>query len=686
LETQQLSGDGRTHDVEVFSNFLKFGDYEFLCSFGRDITERKRAEQALRKQIQFERLISDIGTRLTKTGLEDIQNSIDSTLQALGEGLQVERSFFGQLSEDRNGLIVSNTWAAEGVRPDSDIFNMDFGVEIPWVLQQMHDGKVINAGPGLEGLPDGAQGLRSQLELDGITSGVVVPLRIGGRLMGMLGLDTVNQPREYPQSLVDRLLIVADMLGSTLRRIHVENKLRESENKFRAFMDNSPALTYMKNESGKHIYANKTLCDLFEITPDQFIGTDTGDFFPEKVAKRIEGYDDEVRKKGIPVETDDYSVEVRKQVRWWKEIKFPIKSASRENMVGGVVLDITTRKRDELKLKKAYEEIKKLRDKLEQENIFLHEEMEICHQHGEIVGESPAIKGVLSQSEKVAGQTTCVLILGETGTGKELLARAIHRMSPRNRRQMITVNCAALPSNLIESELFGREKGAFTGALTKQIGRFEAADGSSIFLDEIGDLSLELQAKLLRVLQDGQFERLGNPETIHADVRVLAATNHDLKALAQEGRFRKDLYYRLNVFPIEIPPLRDRLEDIPLLVWTFVKEFEESMGKSIKRIPQKTMDFLKSSSWPGNVRELRNVIERAMILSTDAYLDIPALEPAVEATIEDLSLEGVQRKHIMGVLQRTGWRIRGKQGAAAILEIKPTTLEARIKKLGIKRI
>ena len=686
METQQLSGDGRTHDVEVFSNFLKFGDYEFLCSFGRDITERKRAEQALRKQIQFERLISDIGTRLTKTGLEDIQNSIDSTLQALGEGLQVERSFFGQLSEDRNGLIVSNTWAAEGVRPDSDIFNMDFGVEIPWVLQQMHDGKVINAGPGLEGLPDGAQGLRSQLELDGITSGVVVPLRIGGRLMGMLGLDTVNQPREYPQSLVDRLLIVADMLGSTLRRIHVENKLRESENKFRAFMDNSPALTYMKNESGKHIYANKTLCDLFEITPDQFIGTDTGDFFPEKVAKRIEGYDDEVRKKGIPVETDDYSVEVRKQVRWWKEIKFPIKSASRENMVGGVVLDITTRKRDELKLKKAYEEIKKLRDKLEQENIFLHEEMEICHQHGEIVGESPAIKGVLSQSEKVAGQTTCVLILGETGTGKELLARAIHRMSPRNRRQMITVNCAALPSNLIESELFGREKGAFTGALTKQIGRFEAADGSSIFLDEIGDLSLELQAKLLRVLQDGQFERLGNPETIHADVRVLAATNHDLKALAQEGRFRKDLYYRLNVFPIEIPPLRDRLEDIPLLVWTFVKEFEESMGKSIKRIPQKTMDFLKSSSWPGNVRELRNVIERAMILSTDAYLDIPALEPAVEATIEDLSLEGVQRKHIMGVLQRTGWRIRGKQGAAAILEIKPTTLEARIKKLGIKRI
>ena len=503
--------------------------------------------------------------------------------------------------------------------------------------------------------------------------------------MGMLGLDTVNQPREYPQSLVDRLLIVADMLGSTLRRIHVENKLRESENKFRAFMDNSPALTYMKNESGKHIYANKTLCDLFEITPDQFIGTDTGDFFPEKVAKRIEGYDDEVRKKGITLEADDYSAEVKEQVRWWKEIKFPINFPSGEKMVGGVVFDITTRKRGELKLKKAYEEIKQLRDMLEQENISLREEIEVNYRHGEIVGESSAIKGVLHQAEKVSGQSTSVLILGETGTGKELVARAIHKMSPRHGRQMITVNCAALPSNLIESELFGREKGAFTGALTKQIGRFEAAHGSTIFLDEIGDLSVGLQAKLLRMLQDGQFERLGSPETVHVDVRVLAATNHDLKTLVQEGRFRKDLYYRLNVFPIEIPPLRERREDIPLLVWAFIKEFEESMGKSIRRVPQKSMDFLQNYSWPGNVRELRNVIERAMILSTDAYLDIPDTETEVETAAEDLILEDVQRKHIVNVLEKTGWRIRGKRGAATLLEIKPTTLEARIKKLRIER-
>jgi PAS domain S-box-containing protein len=462
-------------------------------------------------------------------------------------------------------------------------------------------------------------------------------------------------------------------------------ELRESEERFRAFMDNSPFLAYIKNKSGKHVYVNKTLCDVFEITPDQFIGTATKDFFPEKVAKRIEGYDDEVRKKGITLEADDYSAEVKEQVRWWKEIKFPINFPSGEKMVGGVVFDITTRKRGELKLKKAYEEIKQLRDMLEQENISLREEIEVNYRHGEIVGESSAIKGVLHQAEKVSGQSTSVLILGETGTGKELVARAIHKMSPRHGRQMITVNCAALPSNLIESELFGREKGAFTGALTKQIGRFEAAHGSTIFLDEIGDLSVGLQAKLLRMLQDGQFERLGSPETVHVDVRVLAATNHDLKTLVQEGRFRKDLYYRLNVFPIEIPPLRERREDIPLLVWAFIKEFEESMGKSIRRVPQKSMDFLQNYSWPGNVRELRNVIERAMILSTDAYLDIPDTETEVETAAEDLILEDVQRKHIVNVLEKTGWRIRGKRGAATLLEIKPTTLEARIKKLRIER-
>jgi transcriptional regulator with GAF, ATPase, and Fis domain len=251
---------------------------------------------------------------------------------------------------------------------------------------------------------------------------------------------------------------------------------------------------------------------------------------------------------------------------------------------------------------------------------------------------------------------------------------------------MVTVNCAALPATLIESELFGQEKGAFTGASSRRLGRFEAANGSTIFLDEIGDLPLDTQAKLLRVLQEGKFERLGSNETISVDVRVVAATNRDLSREVREGRFRRDLYYRLNVFPITVPPLRERRKDIPSLVWTFVRHFEKSMGKRIEKIRKNDMDLLYHYSWPGNVREMRNVIERAMILSEDTTLSIDRIE--THEPLEDtsnLTLEEVERSHILRVLESTGWRVSGRMGAAEILGLKPTTLEARMKKLGIKR-
>jgi transcriptional regulator with GAF, ATPase, and Fis domain len=295
------------------------------------------------------------------------------------------------------------------------------------------------------------------------------------------------------------------------------------------------------------------------------------------------------------------------------------------------------------------------------------------------------MEGVLKQAEMVAKQDTSVLILGETGTGKELLARAIHNMSPRKDRTMIKVNCAALPATLIESELFGREKGAFTGALSRQVGRFEAADGSTIFLDEIGDLPLEMQAKLLRVLHDGQFERLGSAESVTADVRVIAATNHNLEQEMREGRFRQDLYYRLSVFPITVPPLRERQEDIPLLVWSFVRELGESMGKSISEISKKDMDKLKSYFWPGNVRELKNIIERAMILSTGATLHLDQMGSEGVETMHSTTLKGVERSHILEILEDTGWKISGKNGAAEALGLKESTLRARMKKLGIQR-
>ena len=336
-------------------------------------------------------------------------------------------------------------------------------------------------------------------------------------------------------------------------------------------------------------------------------------------------------------------------------------------------------------LQEQLQEIELLKQRLERENLYLQEEIKLLVEHTEIVGQSAGIKKILAQAEQVAQTQSTVLLLGETGTGKELLARSIHGMSSRKDRPLMTINCASLPPTLIESELFGREKGAYTGALTKMVGRFEVADGSTLFLDEIGELSLDLQSKLLRVLEEGKFERLGSTKTLYADVRVIAATNRDLALEVKEGRFRKDLYYRLNVFPIEIPPLREHREDIPLLVWTFVREFQKRMGKEVESISRKSIDALQAYSWPGNVRELKNMIERAMIVSSGKALVVQVPRPVSLETEETPSLEDTERRHIVSVLERTGWRVAGKAGAAEILGLNRSTLLSKMKKLGIRR-
>ena len=343
------------------------------------------------------------------------------------------------------------------------------------------------------------------------------------------------------------------------------------------------------------------------------------------------------------------------------------------------------RKRMEGQLLERLREIEALKQRLESENIYLREEIRHLVEHADIVGQSAAMKKVLTEAEQVAGTDSTVLLLGETGTGKELLARAIHRMSLRKDRPLITVNCAALPPTLIESELFGREKGAYTGAMTRMTGRFEIADGSTLFLDEIGELPLDLQGKLLRVLEEGTFERLGSTKPLHVNVRIIAATNRDIEQEMKDGKFRQDLFYRLNVFPIVIPPLRERPEDIPLLVRAFVKEFQKRMGKEIESIPKKTMQALQSYSWPGNVRELRNVIEHAMILSKGKTLHVDVPNRASSETVAAGSLEDMERRHILAVLEKTGWRVAGQGGAAEILGLKRTTLQSKMKKLGIKR-
>jgi formate hydrogenlyase transcriptional activator len=330
-------------------------------------------------------------------------------------------------------------------------------------------------------------------------------------------------------------------------------------------------------------------------------------------------------------------------------------------------------------------EIKKLKEQLEAERAYLQEEIKLEYNHENIIGQSDGINYVLYKVEQIAPSNTIVLILGETGTGKELVARAIHGLSLRNERALVKVNCATLPSNLIESELFGHEKGAFTGAHSRHLGRFEVADGATLFLDEIGELPLELQPKLFRVIQDGEFERLGSSRTVKVDVRIIAATNRNLEEEVRRGRFRDDLWYRLNVFPITMPPLRDRLDDIPLLVDFCVKKISRRMGKTIEIIPTRVMNALQNYHWPGNVRELENVLERAVINSSGPKLHLvdELKKPRKDSGEPQQTLEAVERDHIVRVLEKTQWKVSGKNGAAEILGLDRSTLRARMRKLGI---
>src|SRR5262245_43694118 len=363
----------------------------------------------------------------------------------------------------------------------------------------------------------------------------------------------------------------------------------------------------------------------------------------------------------------------------------------------GVVFDITERKRAEQDLNAALVEIRGLKERLEEENLYLREEIFEVKGFDEIIGKSDAMKYVLTRVEQVAKTDATVLLQGETGVGKELIARVIHERSSRSNGPQVKVNCATLPEALVESELFGHEKGAFTGADRQRKGRFELAHGGTILLDEIGELPTGTQAKLLRVLQEGEFERVGGSNTIKVKVRIIAATNRKLHQEVSAGRFRQDLFYRLNVYPITIPPLRERREDIPLLVSHYAREIGARLGKNITEVPAQVMREFAQYNWPGNIRELQNVIERAVIVSSDGVLRLP--EPLVQTTtapdseseafkepMKVSTLDEAEREHILRALEATGWRIEGPKGAAAMLKLHPSTLRFRMKKLGLTKV
>ncbi len=368
-----------------------------------------------------------------------------------------------------------------------------------------------------------------------------------------------------------------------------------------------------------------------------------------------------------------------------RERAWPPEVVHRLRVFASAFGSVLARRESDEALQRALDEVSRLKDQLHAENVYLRTEARERHGPSNIVGKSGAIRQVLEQIQLVSATDSTVLLLGETGTGKELFATQIHELSSRHARTMVRVNCAAIPATLLESELFGREKGAFTGALSRQVGRFELADHSTIFLDEIGDLPVDVQVKLLRVLEEHTIERLGNPKPIRVDTRIIAATHRNLEQRISEGTFREDLFYRLNVFPIQVPPLRERTEDIPLLVQRFVEEFSKTFAKRIDTIDKDNLAALQLHSWPGNIRELRNVVERAMITATGRRLTIPVPQSSTAATKRSPKLADVEKEHIRAVLETTGWRIRGAGGAAERLGLAPTTLETRLAKLGLRR-
>ncbi len=479
-------------------------------------------------------------------------------------------------------------------------------------------------------------------------------------------------------------------------RVEAEEAVRQLQRQNQSILESAGEGIYGLDHRGHTTFVNPAAAEMLGWEPDELLGKPQhniihhtradGSPYPAEECPIYAAFGDGAKRR------------VDTEVFWRKDgTSLPVEYVSTPirdedgNLTGAVVsfIDITERKRQQEALERALTEVRELKDRLQQENVYLQQEIQVNHNFEEIIGASDALRKTLSRLEQVAGTDATVLLTGETGVGKELFARAIHHLSPRAERPLVKVNCAALPSTLIESELFGHERGAFTGATRQRIGRFELAHGGTIFLDEIGELPLDLQAKLLRVIQEGELERIGGSRTISVDVRIIAATNRDLTKAVWAGEFRDDLYYRLNVFPVDIAPLRERKEDIPQLVTHFVRKFSAKLGKAIEHIPDHTQAALRQYEWPGNVRELENIIERGVILSNDGTLRVDeALQmrpPDPGAAPDRQTLEAVERDHILGVLEQSNWRIEGNDGAAVILGLHPNTLRSRMKKAGIER-
>jgi formate hydrogenlyase transcriptional activator len=685
-------------------------------------------------RIRFERLISDLSARFVNIPLDQVDPAIEATLREILEFFQVDQ--VALLRHEINSECYQHTHAAiaPGITP------VPIGVDVPTARFPYSYKKLIVEGTAfsfsrLEDLPEEAATDKQSYSDWEVRSSMNIPVSHKNPFMHIISIASKHSTPLWPEIYIPRLRLIGEIFMNALELRQTQQKL-EDRLKFEEMLSlisakfvNLPS-SQVDTEIVNALHQIVQLLDLDRCVVTQFSDENlrtiiTHSFAVPQVRKAWRNLDNKVipwvvenLMRGKPVvfsSPEDLPMEAARdrifftnlgikscvtvpmmvsgnvlgflgcsvlhaERSWRKEVPQGLQ------LVADVFANAIARKHKELQLLERYQEIQNLKQQLEKENIHLRREIHLQHAHEEIVGRSKEMMNILSKAEQVAATESTVLIQGETGTGKELLAKTIHRLSQRKDRPLVTVNCACLPPLLMEGELFGREKGAYTGALTRMAGRFEAADGSTIFLDEIGELPLDIQSKLLRVLEDGRFERLGSTKTIHVNVRIIAATNKDLEHEVQEGRFRKDLFYRLNVFPIIVPPLRERAEDIPRLVWALVRQLEQKIKKRIDAFSRKSMDALLRYPWPGNVRELRNVIEHAMITCKSGTLSINLPDMAVSSGKPDVrALEDMERRHILNVLEKTGWRISGSDGAAEILGLKRTTLQSRIKKLDLKR-
>ena len=629
--------------------------------------------RALEEALQFDQLVREMAARFVNLPPDELDSAIQDAQRRILDALDLDRSAVFQ-SVGGHDLVMTHHWAREGL--PTILPAVSATREFPWSLGKIRSGEIA-CFSSIDEVPEAVE--RDALTRYGTKSRVACPLSIDGRVVGALAFSANRVARSWPPAIVGRMRLVAEVFSSALARKRAHLAARTSEKLFQTLADNVPAMIRIQGPSRTCTWVSRQWLELVGATLDQELGDgwirhvhpDDVDGCVEAQAKHFPG-------------CEPYSLNYRVRRndgtwRWVLDRSTPTHEADGA-FTGYLCLCV-----DVTEQVQATHEVERSRDKLRAENVRLRRQVKDRLSAGVIVGQSEAIRRVLAQVEQVAGTNSTVLLLGETGTGKELFATRIHELSARRMRQMVRVNCSAIPSTLIESELFGREKGAFTGALARQAGRFEFADQSTIFLDEIGDLPPDVQIKLLRVIEERQIERLGSPRAISVDTRIIAATHRNLELRIAEGAFREDLFYRLNVFPIEVPALRDRAEDIPLLVWRFVEEFSQRFSKRVDSIPNDNLAELQRYVWPGNIRELRNVVERAMIVATGPELRIDLPVPAYGAGTRSVSLVEVEREHIRGVLERAGWRIRGPAGAAARLGLPPTTLETRMAKLGLSR-